>query len=281
MTEVTLTELKADPPAPPATHKFETPYSEDSKADPKCSEKDADVVEFGLQDGFDPHLDFAGICAPKVAKDGSCSKTDHPDGYTGTPAPIKDTVGDLTHCQLVCTKDTDCVVKDSKCITITIGEKDQKMCLFNKVVAPPTPPPVKHHKFETPYPKKEGDATKCSESDADVVEFDTSDGKKAGICAPQLQDGQCPAEDHPEKSTAVPKSIKDAKSSHCELDCSAGQTCPGESKCTSVKTVKSQLFAMRLEDGGDCKLCLYAKNSKSAFLMSLKFVVATLMLYLL
>merc|ERR1719469_1609494 len=73
-----------------------------------------------------------------------------------------------------------------------------------------------------------------------VVEFDTSDSKKAGICAPKPQDGKCSADDHPEGSTALPKSIKDDFGTHCELDCSADQTCPGESKCASVKTFKSQ-----------------------------------------
>jgi len=144
-----------------------------------------------------------------------------------------------------------------------------------------TKPTPGHHTFETPYPTKKGDALKCSESDAEAVEFDTADNKKAGMCAPKPKDGACAATDHPEGSTAVPKSIKDAKGSHCELDCSTGQTCPGKSICTSVRTAKSQLFAMRLDDGGDCKLCLFQAEVKAAFLMSLKFVVATLMLSLL
>jgi len=266
MTEVTLVELKADPPAATTVHKWQTPYSGDA---PKCDDGE-EVVEFGLQDGYDPHLSFAGICAPLVAKDATCPATDKPaDLKNVVPTATLDTDGTKTHCQLVCTADADCGTGGSKCLQITVfadsKRSDQKMCLFNKTV---TPPPTKKHEFETPY-AKEGEPSKCTETDVDVVEFDTSDGKKAGICAPKAPaDGTCLADDHPAGSTAVPKSIKDSTGQHCELDCSAGLTCPGKSKCTSVKTVKSQLFAMRLEDGGDCKLCLYDKNSKAAFLMS-------------
>jgi len=230
-------------------HNFDSPYGSD-KDILQCTETSVgdgvDAVEFTTTTGK------AGICAPR-AQDGKCISSDYPPDSGPVVKAIKDESGAETHCQLTCKADNECMEEEgAKCTSTNAGDM---MCLFPSGTAPG---PGKHQ-FESPYTKK-----KCTEADVDVVEFETSDGKTAGICAPKSpQTGTCSADDHPGSSTALPKSIKDANGSHCELDCSADQTCPGDSKCTSVKTVKSQLFAMRLEDGGDCKICLYSKTKKA------------------
>jgi len=247
-------------------HSFDSPYGVD-KDHPQC-------LETSTGDGVDA-VEFttttikAGICAPR-AREGKCLSSDYPEDSAIVPLAVKDEKGTATHCMLECTGRSIICPGTSKCLVVEIATVDISYCLYDPSV--PIPPAQllsaskSNHKFETPYNKK-CKAPKCTESGADFVEFDTSDSKKAGICAPKPQDGKCSADDHPEGSTALPKSIKDANGSHCELDCSADQTCPGDSKCTSVKTVKSQLFAMRLEDGGDCKICLYSREVKKSFLM--------------
>jgi len=247
-------------------HSFDSPYGVD-KDHKQCLETSAgdgvDVVE------FETTTIKAGICAPR-AREGKCPASDYPEDSAVIPLAVKDMDGQKTHCMLECKAPSNICPGTSKCLVVEIATVDISYCLYDPSV--PIPPTQllsasnSNHKFETPYNKK-CRAPKCTESDAEFVEFDTSDSKKAGICAPKPQDGKCSADDHPEGSTALPKSIKDANGSHCELDCSADQTCPGDSKCTSVKTVKSQLFAMRLEDGGDCKICLYSREVKKSFLM--------------
>merc|ERR1712183_604025 len=100
------------------------------------------------------------------------------------------------------------------------------------------------HAFETPYSTESG-ATKCNEFE-DVVEFDTTDNMKVGICTPKApSNGKCPADDHPKRYKGIPQSIPDANGSHCQLPCSNDDECAGKSKCFAIYN-------------GEKNICLYA-----------------------